>query len=130
MIRRLALGLALAAGLAAPAAAACPPPGEAAVAGFYGLEGLREVGSQFILHPDGRFEFMLAYGAIDQYGRGCWTTKHEGWVVLLPPGRSRVPTVTLPTDRRFRGLSLIREPDGGLRWQVPGETAIYRRSGG
>ena len=36
-----------------------------------------EVGSELLLRPDGSFEFMLAYGANDQYGKGCWVAKGD-----------------------------------------------------
>lgn len=126
-VKASVLALILAAG---PAAAACRAPDEPGLAGLYTLEGLFEVGSQFILYPDGRFEFMLAYGAVDQYGRGCWTTEREGWVLLLPNGRRRVPEVTLPSDRRFRGMALRRDGEGGLEWLLPGDSGTYRKSDG
>lgn len=113
--------------LAGPATAACKAPGEPDLAGLYQLEGVFEVGSEFMLYPDGRFEFYLAYGAIDQVGEGCWSTEQKGWVILLPKGRNRAPTVTTPADRKFRGMNLVRERDGSLRWQLPGEQAHYRK---
>lgn len=32
-----------------------------------------EVGSELLLQADGRFEYMLAYGALDEYATGCWS---------------------------------------------------------
>lgn len=115
---------------AGAAGAACRKAFDPDLAGLYTLEGVMEVGSQFILYTDGRFEYMLAYGAIDQYGRGCWTTEREGRVDLIPNGRNRVPDMALPSDRRFRGLSLRRARDGDLIWALPGEEASYSRDGG
>jgi hypothetical protein len=123
----LARALMLAALLGAgPARAACTP-GDPGLAGRYRLEGLFEVGSELLLLPDGRFEFMLAYGANDQDGRGCWTAK-GGVLTLLPQGRRRVTVPHTPDRRGFRGLVLIVEP-GGLRWPLDGVRAIYRRDG-
>ena len=42
------------------------------LAGHYYLEGVREVGSELLLRPDGRFEYMLTYGATDEQARGRW----------------------------------------------------------
>ena len=73
-------------GLAALAAVAQAAPPEAALAGRYYLQGVREVGSELRLHEDGRFEWMLAYGAVDQYAEGRWT--REGDEVVLVPARA------------------------------------------
>ncbi|MGJ5815366.1 hypothetical protein [Paludibaculum fermentans] len=62
------------------------------LAGHYVLRGAHEVGSELLLKPDGRFEYMLAYGAADYSARGSWK-RQEGVVVLntqapvLPPFR-------------------------------------------
>ncbi|MFZ5663139.1 MAG: hypothetical protein ACOY9B_10600 [Pseudomonadota bacterium] len=73
-------------GLAALAAVAQAAPPEAALAGRYYLQGVREVGSELRLHEDGRFEWMLAYGAVDQYAEGRWT--RAGDEVVLVPARA------------------------------------------
>lgn len=98
--------------------AACLP-GNPEVAGFYTLIGEMEVGSQLVLQTDGQFEFMLAYGAIDQYGRGCWTLEDQV-ISLQVAGRRNVPREHSPADRRFRGMMLVVEPDGRLAWPLPG----------
>lgn len=98
--------------------AACSP-GNPDVAGFYTLIGEMEVGSQLVLQPDGQFEFMLAYGAIDQYGRGCWTLQ-DRVISLQVAGRRNIPREHSPADRRFRGMRLVVEPDGRLAWPLPG----------
>ncbi len=69
----------------ASAAAACAP-GAAKYAGHYYLNGVMEVGSELLLKPDGSFEFMLAYGANDQYGKGCWVAKGSR-LEVIPAGR-------------------------------------------
>ena len=50
-------------------------------AGHYVLEGVREVGSELLLKPDGTFEYMLAYGAADYSAKGHW--RSEGGAVVL-----------------------------------------------
>lgn len=114
--------------LAAPAQAACAP-GDPRLAGHYLLEGAMEVGSELMLYPDGRFQFALIYGALDQYGQGCWVV--EGTTVtLLAKGRRSVPAQHTPVDRRFRGMWLLAEPDGGLRWPLQGFRGVFRKTGG
>jgi len=106
--------------LAAPRVQArdCAPQ-DPALAGLYQLEGEMEVGAQLYLSPDGRFEFGLAYGAVDQYGRGCWSV--EGKVLtLMKEGRRTVPKMASPADRSFRGMRLTLAGKGRLGWPLPG----------
>jgi hypothetical protein len=51
-------------------AAACKPA-DPSLAGHYYLRGVMEVGSELLLHADGRFEYMLAYGALDELASGA-----------------------------------------------------------
>ena len=108
--------------------AACTA-GDPRLAGLYVLEGEREVGAELILRPDGSFEFGLAYGAIDQYGRGCWSLS-GGALTLLPEGRRRVPAQHSPADRRFRGMELHPGHRGDLRWPLPGFRGVFRKARG
>jgi len=50
-------------------------------AGHYVLQGMREVGSELLLSEDGQFQYMLAYGAYDEFARGTW--KVDGKRVIL-----------------------------------------------
>jgi hypothetical protein len=87
------------------------------VAGHYYLQGVHEVGSELILHPDGRFEYFLAYGAYDEHATGTWRV--QGGQVLLntagmaTPPRFRLkqsgskpekPLTILVQDKNGRGL--------------------------
>jgi hypothetical protein len=56
-------------------------PADPSLAGHYYLHGVMEVGSELLLKADGRFEYMLAYGALDELASGCWT--RNGGVVTL-----------------------------------------------
>lgn len=110
-----------------PAAAASPcAPVDPELAGYYVLNGEIEVGSQLLLMPDGQFQFMLAYGAIDQYGTGCWSMS-DGKLTLIAKGRRSVPAQHSPEDRKFRGMVLIVQPDGRLSWPLPGFRGKYER---
>lgn len=70
------------------------PAAARAVVGHYYLEGAREVGSELLLRPDGQFQFMLTYGALDETGEGTWT-RDGADVILQSAGEPRAPTVTL-----------------------------------
>jgi len=111
-----ALGvLSLAAGLAT--AQACSP-GDPKLAGHYYLNGVMEVGSELLLRPNGSFEFMLAYGANDQYGKGCWV-KRGSTVEVIPAGRSAASRRHTPDDRGFGGL-VLTVSGRSLVWDIGG----------
>ncbi|MDH4986023.1 hypothetical protein QEZ47_10825 [Aminobacter anthyllidis] len=111
-----ALGaLSLAAGLAT--AQACSP-GDPKLAGHYYLNGVMEVGSELLLRPNGSFEFMLAYGANDQYGKGCWV-KRGSTVEVIPAGRSAASRRHTPDDRGFGGL-VLTVSGRSLVWNIAG----------
>jgi hypothetical protein len=108
MMRVLALGGLMVTGMLGwttwGQAAGCSP-GEARYAGLYTLNGVMEVGSQLLLNQDGSFEFMLAYGANDQAGKGCWVAKGQR-LEVIPSGRSQASTTHTPDDSGFGGLVL------------------------
>ena len=83
MLSHARLALAALALSAAPAAACSP--GDSSLVGHYYLRGVMEVGSELLLRPDGRFEYMLAYGALDELATGCWS--REGGKVILTISR-------------------------------------------
>src|SRR4051794_30848085 len=78
-----ALSLAAALLLAAPAASA-------PLAGRYVLH-VHEAASELILHPNGRFDYALAYGALDEEATGRW--RRVGDHVLLTTVPKPVPAV-------------------------------------
>ncbi|CDX54222.1 conserved exported hypothetical protein [Mesorhizobium plurifarium] len=97
------------------AANACQP-GDARLAGHYYLNGVMEVGSELLLKKDGSFEFALAYGANDQYGKGCWVRKGST-VEVIPAGRSSASTHHTPDDRGFSGL-VLTVSGSSLIWDI------------
>lgn len=113
-----ALAWAILVGAASPAAAAGCKPGDASLAGHYYLRGVMEVGSELLLKKDGGFEFMLAYGANDQYGKGCWVRKGST-VEVIPAGRSSASTHHTPDDTGFSGLVLTISGHS-LVWDING----------
>ncbi|MCL1634586.1 hypothetical protein M2650_08080 [Luteimonas sp. SX5] len=43
-----------------------------ALVGHYYLNGVMETGSEMLLNADGRFQWMMVYGALDQTAQGRW----------------------------------------------------------
>lgn len=66
----LLLGTVMAANAPAAGVVRCGPA-DPALAGHYYLDG-DDVGSELLLRADGRFEYLLAYGASDARAQGCW----------------------------------------------------------
>lgn len=60
------------------------------VEGHYYLEGVREVGSELLLSPGGKFQYMLAYGAADYHAEGSWRRDGD-FVVLKTDGKEEPP---------------------------------------
>jgi hypothetical protein len=103
---------------AGPSSAGGCVPGDASLAGHYYLRGVMEVGSELLLRKDGSFEFMLAYGANDQYGKGCWLKKGST-IEVIPSGRSAASTHQTPDDRGFDGL-VLSISGRSLIWNING----------
>ncbi|WP_380873385.1 hypothetical protein ACFB49_41160 [Sphingomonas sp. DBB INV C78] len=61
-------------------AQAAPAPVPADIAGYYNGSRM-ELAAELVLHPDGRFDYGLSYGALDEVAAGQWSVS-EGAVVL------------------------------------------------
>lgn len=79
------------------------------LAGHYYLNGVTEAGSELLLHDDGRFEWFLAYGAMDRTASGRWT-EADGRVVLT-------------TERPAQDAPLFRR-DGAMLWDEDTEDRL------
>ena len=90
------------------ASAACAPA-DPSLAGHYYLHGVMEVGSELLLKADGRFEYMLAYGALDELASGCWT--RNGAMVTLHASEF---TISMEDLGKFKRLNLTVDPGGKL----------------
>lgn len=114
--------LALAGMLCAPSSADALGPfcgkGSKAHVGKYELRGVPEVGSQLVIRKDGSFEFALAYGANDQYGKGCWTQTDRVIALFADDGR-KISGDHTPDTRGFKGLVLMKS-GRDLIWNIPG----------
>lgn len=115
---QFASALASALALGATGAANACQPGDARLAGHYYLNGVMEVGSELLLKKDGSFEFALAYGANDQYGKGCWVRKGST-VEVIPAGRRSASTHHTPDDSGFNGL-VLTVSGSSLIWDING----------
>lgn len=80
------------------------------LAGHYYLNGVTEVGSELLLRDDGRFEWFLAYGAMDRTASGRWTEVDDR-VVLT----AEAPAQDAPLFRR----------DGAMPWDEDTEDRLH-----
>jgi hypothetical protein len=102
-------------------------PSDPKLVGHYYLNGVMEVGSELLLKGDGSFEFMLAYGALDQYGKGCWRVEGNK-VLVIPEGRSAPAAQYSMESSAFVGFTLT--VDGAdLVWDLGGgHTGRYQKA--
>ena len=82
---------------------------DAALAGHYYLSGVMETGSELLLKADGRFEWYISYGAVDQVAKGRW-------------GRTG-QTVTLAADLPAGDAPLLRV-DEAFPWDEMAERRL------
>jgi hypothetical protein len=97
------------------------------VAGHYSLTNVREMGSELLLKPDGRFEFMMAYGAADYWAKGSWKAQN-GAVVLDTDGEAK-PPFRLVKSAQTKGESvrlLVKSPAGR---PVPNIDVVVKTAG-
>lgn len=99
--------LPLAAFLSGPALAQRPPERT----GHYYLQGVMETGSELLLKPDGRFQWYLAYGALDLFAEGRWA-EENGAVILTSEKTKDVPEPSFQTLRLSIRERALVPPDG------------------
>ena len=101
--------------------------GDKSYVGAYTMDGVPEVGSQLRINKDGSFEFYLAYGANDQYGKGCWT-QTDTIIALFPDNKRRISPNHTPDTRGFTGI-ILEKQGRQLYWRIPGShyTGKYKR---
>lgn len=83
------------------------------VAGHYLLQGVMEVGSELLLTPDGKFQYMLAYGAADYFSEGTWRLL-DGRVILNAKLSEKPPFRLVKSESR-KGLGIrvwVKGPSG------------------
>lgn len=107
-MRILAPILPLVAFLTTPALADVQP---AERPGHYYLRGVMETGSELLLHPDGRFQWYLVYGALDLFAEGRWQEK-DGAVLLTSEKTKDVPEPGFETLTLTVKDDTLIPPDG------------------
>lgn len=107
-MRILAPILPLVAFLATPALADVQPVERP---GHYYLRGVMETGSELLLHPDGRFQWYLVYGALDLFAEGRWQEK-DGAVLLTSEKTKDVPEPGFETLTLTVKDDTLIPPDG------------------
>lgn len=112
---------------AAALAAVCavsPVFAAGSLAGRYYLNGVTEVGSELLLRDDGRFEWFLAYGAMDRTASGRWSAA-DGRVVLT----TDLPAQDAPLFRRDGAMPWDEDTEDRLRDMEAdaAESAAYAR---
>ena len=98
--------------------------GDKSWVGAYTMHGVPEVGSQMRLNADGSFDFFLAYGANDQYGKGCWT-QTDRVIALIPAGRNAPAGDHTPDTRGFTGI-VLEKSGRDLLWRIAGSHYVGR----
>lgn len=83
---------------------------DAALVGHYYLSGVMETGSELRLKPDGRFDWYISYGAVDQLAQGRWG--RNGQTVTLV---ADVPSADRPLVRADEVLPWDEEVERRLR---------------
>ncbi|MCC3246427.1 hypothetical protein LG047_14055 [Methylocystis sp. WRRC1] len=96
---------------------------DASLAGHYSMRGVMEVGSELRLQANGQFEYMLAYGALDELASGCWS--RDGQVVTLVASTFEA---NAEDPMKFDRLELEVKPGGKLMRRFDdGHTGTYSR---
>ncbi|AJB46806.1 hypothetical protein QMJ91_04715 [Acinetobacter baumannii] len=80
--------------------------------GHYYLHGVMEVGSELLLQPDGKFKWMLAVGALDQYAEGTWW-KNGDCIGLKPEAKFKKDLSIFPESLKISDKSLDAIWEGG-----------------
>ena len=90
----------------------CPALAQPPLAGNYD-GGQTEMAARLFLHPDGRFQYALSYGALDETAQGRWVEK-DGHVVLTSDPRPKPPRFAVVSDQPSRDGQIhvaLQEPD-------------------
>jgi hypothetical protein len=121
-IARALLVLLIGGWISSASAAGCQRA-DPSLAGHYYMRGVMEVGSELQLKATGEFEYMLAYGALDEYATGCWS--REGQIVTLVATKFEA---NAEDPMKFERLELAINPDGKLVRRFDGVyTGTYSR---
>lgn len=98
--------------LAAAFLVAAPAVAQAPLAGDYD-GGQREMAARLRLLPDGRFQFALSYGALDEVAKGRWVER-DGRVLLTTEPAPKAPRFAVVSDtpsKDGRVYASLADPD-------------------
>lgn len=113
MFSHLAFTLAAVAS-AGPAIAQAPP---ADLAGTYDGSQM-EVGAELRLEADGRFEYYLSYGALDEMAKGTWQAADRGIVLTSDPVTAPAFELVGTDEGPGKGLDVTLELPGDIPVQM------------
>lgn len=89
------------------------PAADPAFVGHYYLSGVMETGSELLLKPDGRFEWCLVYGALDQFAKGRWERRSSRIVLIADVSANQPPSAPFETmELTIDGKDLLPEGRG------------------
>jgi hypothetical protein len=109
------------------------PAIDSLLVGKYRLGGEREVVSEIDLNSNGRFLYVMSYGAHDEGAVGTWRSTDEQ-VILKVDKNQQGPTLPPPTDtielrREGKTLVLTRQSNDLVYLKDPDRTVIYAKGG-
>lgn len=81
----------------------------AELAGHYYLHGVREVGSELLLQPNGRYQWLLAYGAADFFSEGTWRVDSGQVILQADVKQGKLPLFRLDTGSPVTAWSVEAE---------------------
>jgi hypothetical protein len=81
----------------------------AAMSGHYYLQGVHEVGAELLLRPDGRFQFAMSYGAVDQSAEGTWAQRAKK--IVLTTDKQPEPSFSWNQEQPALDERCFAEPD-------------------
>jgi len=83
-------------------------------AGEYYLNGVMETASGFKLDKNGTFQFFYAYGALDRYGSGKWTSKGDH-VILNSEKKHPLDFALIRSEKRSGDSITIKITDANTQ---------------
>ena len=74
------------------------------LAGHYYLSGGGEMGAELLLRPNGKFQYSMAYGAVDEYAQGSWTVWNKQVIFRSEAATAQPGSMSPSADAPVAGL--------------------------
>ncbi|SFG10254.1 TPR repeat [Duganella sp. CF458] len=71
---------------------------QAKLPGHYYLSGVREMGAEILLRPNGKFQYSMSYGAVDEFAQGSWEVWNQQVVFRSDSTPARAASMQVSTD--------------------------------